>query len=552
MLIAPLRQIVIDPFGRNASMPRSLLLLNGAIAFVLLIACANIANLSLARNLHRRRELAVRAALGAGRWRLVRQLLTESLTLSAIGAALGVVVAHWAISFVLSHGPALPRNGEISVDIRVVSFAAVLVALTTVAIGILPALRGACTRAVDLKEGAQGALGRRGGRRLRSGLVAAQVAVALLLLIGAGLLVESLRQMQRVDPGFNLDRLLVLRTQAPSPPYSSDEQLTELHRRLEQAVEAVPGVIGAATVNHVPGGGMVISPLASARLDTALSVTLRMASPDYIETMDIPILEGRGLTEEDVSPWNGALLVNKRLADLLGRPLGERVAVYRQRPGPDFGEVLDGIVVGVVGDVLGSLAQSVAPYTVYAPDTQNPWQSATLVARTDAAVENPASLVRAAVQDVDPNLPVAGLWTMRSQLHRSLAQQRFAVQLMGAFAGAALFLAALGIYGVLAYLVRQRAREISLRIALGARQTDVVRLVMQGAMIILGVGALSGLVAAVALTRVMSSLLFGVSATDPTTFFAVTCVLILAGIVASYLPAKRAATLDPMQVLREE
>jgi putative ABC transport system permease protein len=551
-LVAPLRQIVIDPFGRNATLPRSLLLLNGAVALVLLIACANVANLSFARVVHRRREFAVRTALGAGRWRLIRQLLSESLLLSAAGAALGVIFARWAITFMLARGPALPRDAEIGVDVRVLGFTAALVALTTLLFGLVPAFRSAAARFTDLRAGARGSLGPSGGKSVQSLLVVSQVGVALLLLIGAGLLVESLRNLQGVDPGFDSDNLLVLRVQAPAPPYSTDAQLIDLHQRLEQAAEAVPGVIGAATVNHVPGGGMVLSPLETPGLDTAISVAFRTTSPDYIETMGIPVLQGRSLYRQDMAPWSGAMLVNQRLAGLLAEPLGTRVTVYKQKPGSDFGEVQQGVIVGVVGDLRGSLAQQVSPYTVYLPYTQNPWQSATLVVRTDPAVQNPARLVREALLELDPTIPLVGLRTMEAQLRSSLAQQRFAVLLLGSFAGAALFLAALGIYGVLAYLVRQRARELSVRMALGARRLDVVRLVVRRAMMMVGVGGLVGLVAAVALTRVMGSLLFGVSAIDPTTFIGVLLVLGLVALAASYLPARRAASLDPMQLLREE
>ncbi len=551
-LVAPLRQIVIDPFGRNVNMPRALLLLNGAVALVLLIACANVANLSLARVLQRGQEFAVRTALGAGRWRLVRQLLTESLMVSVAGAVLGVVVARWAVSFILARGPALPRDAEIGIDMRVLVFTGALVAAATVLFGIFPALRSAAARTADLKAGARGSVGRPSGKRLQSVLVGSQVGLALLLLVGAGLLIESLRNLQDVDPGFDARNLLVLRIPAPAPPYSNDEQLIDLHRRLEQAVERVPGVTAAATVNHVPGGGMVISRLETPVLDTTVSVALRTASPDYMETMRIPVLQGRGFTRQDMAPWNGALLVNERLARLLDEPLGTRLTVFKQKPGADFGEPQAGVVVGVVADVRGSLAQRTAPYTVYLPFTQNPWQRATLVVRTDPAVQSPVPLVRRAISDVDPKLPLSGLHTMEAQMRRSLEQQRFAVLLMGSFAGAALFLAALGVYGVLAYVVRQRAREISVRMALGARRLDVVGLVVRRAMLIVGIGALAGLGAAVALTRLMSSLLFDVSATDPTTFIAVTVVLVSVAFAASYLPARRAASLDPMQVLREE
>jgi len=539
-VIAPLHQIVIDPWGSNANMPRSLLLLNAAVALVLLIACANGANLSLARVLHRRRELAVRTALGAGRWRLVRQLLTESSLLTILGAIVGLLLARWTVTFILTRGPALPRSAEIGIDLRVLIFTAVLVGVTTLAFGILPAIRGAGAAFVDLRDGARGTLGSQGGKRLQSVLVASQVGLAMLLLIGAGLLIQSLTNLQRVDAGFDVENLLVLRTQAQAPPYSTDGQLLALHWRLEEAVEGIPGVVGASTVNHVPGGGMVITRIEMSDLDTSLSAAFRTAAADYIETMGIPIREGRGLSRADMSPWNGSLLVN------------ERITVFKQKPGPDFGEPLEGVVVGVVGDVRGSLAQQVSPYTVYLPNTVNPWQSATLVVRADPSVRNPAALVREAVLHVDPNLPVMQLWTMENQLRDSLAQQRFAVVLMGGFAGAALFLAALGLYGVLAYVVRQRSREISVRMALGARQTDVVTMVVKRAMLIVAVGGVAGVMAAVVLARVMSSLLFGVSAKDPGVFATVTGVLVFVAFVASFVPARRAASLDPIQVLREE
>lgn len=552
VLVAPLRQIVIDPFGRNATLPRAMLLLNGAVGLVLLIACANVANLSLARLLFRRRELAVRMSLGAGRWRMIRQLLTESLVVSLAGAVLGVIVANWAVRFILAHGPALPRGSEIAVDVRVLTFTALLVAATTVAFGILPALRGGRAKAVDLREGTQRVTGRPRGRHLQSALVASQVGMALVLLVGAGLLLRSLVQLQSLDPGFDPEHLLVLRASAPSPPYSTDEQLIALHRTLERKLESVPGVTGAATVNHVPGGGMVISPLETQALDTTLSAVLRTASPDYVETMGIAVLEGRGLRESDADPWNGALLINQRLADIIQQPLGKRLTVFKQKPGADFGTALDGTVVGVVGDVRGSLAQGSSPFTVYVPDTQNPWQRATLVVRTDPAVTDPVTLVRRAILAADPNLPVSGLHTMEAQLQSSLAQQRFAVLLMSTFAGAAIFLAALGIYAVLAYTVRLRTREIGVRIALGANRGAVVGLVVRHTMAIVALGGAVGTVAAVALTGLMGTLLVGVEPLDPVTYATGAGTLVLVAFTAGYLPARRAANLDPMEVLREE
>ncbi len=552
VVVAPLQQIVIDPWGSNANLPRALWLLYGAVALVLLIACANMANLSLARVIRRRRELAVRTALGAGRWRLVRQLLTESLLLTLVGALLGVLFARWAVTFIMAHGPALPRGAEIGIDLRVLAFTALLVGVTTLVFGILPALRGAGAGVAYLKDGARGILGGKGGKRLQSALVASQVGLAMLLLIGAGLLIESLANLRRVNAGFDVGNLLVLRTQAQAPPYSTDEQLLDLHRRLEEAVENLPGVVAASTVNHVPGGGMVITRIETPAIDTSLSAAFRTAAADYIETMGIPIREGRGLSAADMNPWNGSMLINERLAGVLGNAVGKRITVFKQKPGPDFGTPLDGVVVGVVGDVRGSLTQQVSPYTVYLPSPVNPWQSATLVARIDPAVQNPAALVREAVRQVDPNLPTTQLYMMEDQLHDSLSQQSFAVLLMGAFAGTALFLAGLGLYGVLAYVVRQRSREISVRMALGARREDVITMVVRRAIVIVAIGSVAGIVAAVAFARVISSLLFGVSATDPTLLATVTAVLVTVACAASFIPARRAASLDPMEVLREE
>ena len=542
----------------------TLLALGGAVLLVLLLACANVANLSLVRAAARARELAVRAALGAGRRRLVRQLLVESLTLAVAGGALGVGLAVLAVGEVRrSVGADFPRASEIVIEGRVLLFAAGVTFIAAILAGVAPALRATRTSTLArLRSGVHGSVGSRHDARARGVLVAAQFALALVLLIGSGLLIRSFHKLQKVDLGFAPENRVAIGL-FPPEKYHDAESDAGLYRQLLDRVAAVPGVRDVAIVNHLPiGGGWVTSPVQidgrtvdATRQPDAL---YRTASESYLKTMGMRLARGRWLTADDMRDRSG-FVVNETLAKQMwpgADALGKRITLRRSSQlRPDFGQPVTGIVIGVIHDVKQQSIDNAPVPEVYVPWTLEVWPWITLVAH----VQNPAReipLIRRAILDIEPGMPVAGssfqggIVTIESRLASSIAQRRLATSLVGAFAAGALLLAAIGMYGVIAYGVAQRTREMGIRMALGASRRRILRLVLGEGVRLALVGAALGVAGALASTRVIRSLLFQTVPTDPVTFIVTPLVLAGVALLATYIPARRATRLDPTLAIR--
>jgi putative ABC transport system permease protein len=562
---ARLSRIIEDVIGDSRS---PLLILQATVFIVLLIGCANLANLSLARGTARSRELAVRTALGASRGRLIQQLLIESAVLTLAGGVAGVLIATWAVGLLRSTMPdVLPRLTEVTVDRWVLGFGLLLSALSAVAFGLLPTLKVSRPRLTDgLAEGGWQAGSGAAGSRTRGLLIVAEVALAMILLVGAGLLLKSFARLESVPLGFEADHLLTLRVIPPTPRYDDPDRAVALYQRLQAAVAATPGVEAVALSNHVPltGASMPTRVAVEGQADpeTELVTLFRTISPEYFETMRIPLLKGRGLTAADLTGSSSAVVVNQAFVRRYwpGRdPIGKRVTVFKSvQPRADFGQPLDGIVVGLVGDVRHFGQETDAVPEAYLPYLRNPPRWVSLVVRTKLDPELMIVPLRRVVLSVEPDLPVVGegLWTgfapVESFLVEGRAPRALNTVLLAAFAATALLLAMIGLYGVVAYMVVQREREIGLRIALGAQRADVLKLVLRRT-ILLGAGGLAlGTLGALLLTRFMASLLFGVTTTDLATFGIVMAALACVTMLAAYVPALRATRVDPMISLRSD
>lgn len=545
----------------------SLLILGAAVTFVLLIACTNVANLLLARASTRRREIAIRASLGAGRRRLVRQLLTESLLLALGGGVLGVMLAAGAVRLVRTSVPnALPRLDQVSVDGRVMVFALVLSLATTFLFGLLPAFRAASGDLLEpLKNGTPGAGAGRRTVRLRAGLVVTQIALALMLVIGAGLLIKSFWRLQAVELGFNPDGLVLVRVFPPWPQYEEAEAAEELYRRLREAIATVPGVREAALANHLPiAGGSVPTRMVTGDDPPPEGddlVGYRTVSPEYFSTMQTRLIRGRTFGAEDMAE-GGGVVINETAARRFWpdrEPIGESVTVFKSaQERPDLGEPITAQVIGVVGNERFADLGSDPPPAVYIPYTWNPWGAIFLVARTDGAPESVIPAMRRAVLAVDPDLPIAGpsfqteFHTMEEYLARRLTSQRLNTTVLGTFAGSAFLIAMVGIFGVIAYLVVQRTREIAVRVALGARPHSVIALVARQTLSLASAGILLGMAGAALGTRLLRAQLYEVDVLDPIVFIAMAFVFAIAALLAGVLPARSATRVDPMLVLRQE
>jgi len=535
----------------------ALLILLGAVGLVMLIGCANIASLLLARNAARVREMAVRAALGAGRGRLLRQLLLESLLLALAGGVLGLLLHPWMTRLLLSLSPqelVLPERIGFRLSVAAFGLAASL--LTALLCGLAPALHGSSTDLVEgLKEGGRSGGGGVRRQRLRSVLVVAEVAVALVLLAGAGVMLRSFLKLRAVDPGFRADRVLTVRLGLTPSRYREEQQKTSFYRALLERVRALPGVEAAAATNHLP----MVSDLNRAFTIGGRPVPLpgewpaarfRAVTPDYFRAMGIPLLRGRVFTGQDDAEAPGVALVNQSLARRYWpgeNPLGQRVNLAR----PEVQHAWR-TIVGVVGDVRHAGLDAEIQPEVYAPYYQMPEASTTLVAR---AVSEPlmlAAAVRAAVRAVAPDQPVSEVRTMPRVVAESeaMGSRRTVLLLLSAFAALAVLLATVGVYGVISYSVAQRTQEIGVRMALGAAGGDLVWMVVRQALGLALAGVTIGTLAALALTRFLSRLAFGVSPADPATFAAVAALLLTVALAASYLPARAATRVDPLTALR--
>ncbi len=538
---------------------RALLVLFAAVSLVLLIACANFANLLLARAAEREREFVIRSALGAGRWRLIRQLLTESVLVSLVGGAVAVLLAIWGTSLLVSFKPEnLPRLQEIGVDLRVLGFTFGLSLLTGIVFGLLPAwaaVRGGVSE--SLKEGGRSSTAGGARQRLRGAFVVVELAVALVLLVGAGLLIKTFWNLRAVEPGFAADHLVTMRIELPEARYKEPDKQNRFRSQTLESLKSLPGV-QAAMVSELPlsfdslshdfliDGAPHIEPGAEPSLET------RSVQGDYFRTMQIPLRSGRDFDSRDFA--EKAPLVGIANEAMVRRyfpnedPLGKRVRWARSS------EVRWITIVGVVGDVKHFGLDLPEEAALYSPYTQAPpwkrWMS--LIARTQSDPAAMAQAIKEQVWKVDAQLPVTKVRTMDEVAASSFAARRFNMSLLALFAVLALVLAAIGIYGVISYAVTQRTQEIGIRMALGAQAGDVLKLIIRNGLTLTLIGVVLGTAGAIALTRLMSTLLFGVTPTDKLTFIAVSAVLIFVALLACYIPARRATKVDPLVALRYE
>jgi putative ABC transport system permease protein len=552
--LIPLQEQIVGDFKL------ALLALLGAVLFVLLIASANVANMLLARAAGRQREISIRAALGAGRLRLVRQLLAESLLLAGLGGAAGLLLAVWGVYLLVAFGPAeLPRAGEVAVDMRALGFTFVVSLLTGIIFGLAPALLASRPDLNEtLKDGVRGATGSAGHRRMRSLLVVSEIALSLALLVGAGLLMRSFLKLQAVDPGFNPNNMLTMRVSLEGPNYGKAESRIAFYDQLLDKIKALPGVQSVGARSHislVPADNYANLAFAiEGRLsDPANPPTAyyNTVSPDLFRTMEIPVSKGRPFNEHDDQKAQKVIIINETLArrHFPGEdPIGKRMTRNRENPKEEDWAT----IVGVVKDTK-PLALDEKPATeMYTPFAQRPGRSMALMIRTTNKPESVAAAVRRNVLALDGNQLAYGLRTFEGVMSEAIAKPRFRASLLGVFAAVALILAMVGVYGVMSYAVTQRTREIGIRMALGAEPRDALKMVMRQGAKLAAAGVAIGSGAAAALTWLIEGLLFDLRAADPVTF--VTAPLMLAGaaLLACYLPARRATKVDPIVALRCE
>jgi putative ABC transport system permease protein len=556
--LSPLREEVVGAFRL------ALWVLLGAVGMVLLITCANLANLALARATGRRREMAIRAAFGATRRRLVQQLATESLLLALLGAGLGLPLAFYGIDLLLALSPAtLPRAGEVGVDFRVLGFTLALSLLAGALFGLAPAWQA--TRVSlneELKGSGRGASGGERHNRARSLLVVSEIALSVVLLAGAGLLIKSFLRLQAVNPGFEAENVLAIRLSLPKAQYSNRAGVTAFYEKLRPRLESLPGIVAVGFVSALPLSGVSHSiPFTidgrATSPDEAQRADYRVIDAGYFRALKIPLIEGRDFNGRDTAETPPVALISLNLARRHwpnGSPIGARLRIDDNNQGPRPVEV-----VGVVGDVKHlSLDGEPAPH-IYLPIHQTHEDGVAWLTnhqywllRATVAPLTLSAAARREIQAVDRNAPASNIRTMEQYLAVSVAPRRFNLRLLTIFAAAALILAATGLYGVISYGVARRKRELGIRVALGARPGAVLKLVIGQGMALAIIGVALGLIAALALTRLMEGLLFGVSATDPLTFIVIALMLTLVALMACYIPARRATKVDPLVALKYE
>jgi predicted permease len=556
--LTPLGEVVVGAY-RHA-----LWMLLGAVGFVLLIASINLASLSLARASTRHREMAIRAAHGATRWRLCRQMITESLLLAFSGGLCGLLLAWWGIHFLLALSPAgMPRQREVGMDARVLVFTLAVSLLAGSFSGILPALKASRVDLnEELKSGGRSGNDGTGRNRVRSFLVIAEIAISLVLLLSAGLLIKSFSRLQEVRPGFESENLLAVRLSLPGARYANRDALISFYDQLQPQLEGLPGVSAVGAVSALPLSGtrasieFTIEGRASPRSEVWRS-DYRIASTGYFRAMKIPLLGGREFSEQDNTHTTPVAIISETLARRFWpdkNPIGARLLVDDNDQGPRMVEI-----VGVVGDVKHlSLEDAPVPH-VYLPLRQLHedglvWMTNNQywLIRSRVSPLSLSSAVQREIRKVDPDVPASNIKTMEEYLSASVSPRRFNLRLLTVFAVAALVLATVGIYGVMSYAVAQRTREIGVRMALGAKPSDIFRLVIGQGMLLAMAGLAAGLIGALALSRLMSGLLYQVSTTDPATYILLTFFLLLVTLAACLFPARRATKVDPMIALRNE
>ena len=537
----------------------ALLILLGAVGFVLLIACANIANLLLARAAAREKEIALRTALGAGRMRIVRQLLTESLLLALMGSLLGLGLAWWGTRALVAISPRdLVNLQGFGINQTVLAWTLGVSLLTGIIFGLAPALEATRFNLNDvLKEGGKGTGGQSSrSSRLRSALVVAEVALALVLLASAGLMVKSFAYMRKINTGFNTENVLTMVVRLPYAKYREDQQVVGFFRQATERINALPGVRSVGMVNYLPFyGGLGASTVFTIEGRPApppgqeVTTDVRVADPGYFNAIGIPVLRGRNFTDFEASEAKHVAIISEAMArqNFPGEdPIGKRITIpMSEKPVPTE-------IVGIVGDVRYESLVDEAKPAVYLPHPELTYPFMTLVIRTIGDPAEMASAVRSELRAIDPDQPVSDVRTMEQVMADTFSRARFNTLLLGLFAGLATLLAAVGIFGVMNYSVTLRAHEIGIRMALGAQQSRVLMLILRQGLLLTLIGIGIGLAAALALTRVMSGLLFGVGATDPVTFAAIVLLLGVVSLIACYLPARRATKVDPMVALRYE
>jgi putative ABC transport system permease protein len=533
----------------------ALLVLLGTVGFVLLIACANVANLMLARTTTREREIAIRSALGAGRWRLARQLLTESVVLSIAGGALGLLAAVWGIDILIALNPNdIPRINSVGINLPVLLFTMGVALLTGVIFGLAPALQATRFNLSDaLKEGGRGVSGSAWGRRVRSALVVSEIALSLVVLIGAGLLIRSFARLLNSNPGFVADNLMTMNLELFR--YKGAQKRATALRDTLARIRQIPGVVAA-------GGGSGLPPLTAQRgtrfavegLDLtqpgANGAYFLAVTPEYFQALGTPLIEGRSFNERDIDGAPKVVVINQSMARNLfadDGPIGNRLKLSNPEQSDDWRAI-----VGVVADIKYQGLDDSVEQEIYTPFSQTPFLWSYVMIRTSSEPSALIGAVRGAVSSADSSIQAVNVLTMRQLVSQSVASPRFNTILVSAFALLALVLAAVGLYGVMSYTVTQQTREIGIRMALGARPGDVFKQVLGRSLVLALIGVGAGLVGAFVVTRVMSSLLFGVSTTDPLTFVVISILLTGVALGASFVPARRATRVDPMIALRYE
>lgn len=533
-----------------------LYILLATVAFVLLIACANVANLLLARSAARQKEIAVRASLGATRANLIRQLLTESIALSLIGGILGLILAYWGTNILVAYIPANLYLDKVGIDGTVLGFTLLLSILTGIIFGLAPALQiSKADLNETLKEEGRGSTTRH-GKRLRSFLVVSEVALALVLLIGAALLIRSLMTLQAVDPGFKKEGALTMQIGLPRSRYPQGPQQAVFFQRLLEQVKGAQGIESAGLINYLPLGKsnanitFTIEGRQPASPTDVSFAGYRIASPDYFRSMAIPLLSGRAFTDQDTDGAPEIVIINNTMAKRFWPdedPIGKRLKFGNYQSNNTWRTV-----VGVIGDVKHFGLNAKFEPEIYTPFQQDPASSMTLVVRTQGAPLNSVNTLRSEVQTVDKNQPVHNVRTLEAVVADAVSGGRGYTILLAMFSVLSLILAAVGIYGVMSHSVAQRTQEIGIRMALGARPADVLKLVVRQGMVLAAIGLLVGLIGALGLTRFISSFLFGISVMDITSYAVICAVLAVVALFACYIPARKAMAVDPAIALRHQ
>jgi putative ABC transport system permease protein len=553
ILVWPLHELMVD------SSRRTLLVLQGAVAFVLLIACANVANLLLARSVARRRELAIRTALGAARWRIVRQLLTESVLLAIVGAGTGLVLAGWLLRLFKALAPAtFPRAASLEIDSSVLVFTVAVAVLTGLLFGVAPARRGIRTDPNDALRDASGrGASSAGGRGASRTLVVAEVSLAVVLVVGAALMVKSLVRLQQQETGFRAENAVTFELNLPTARYENEKSVTAAYERIIDEFRSVPGVQAVGAINHVPlvrfgfNGAIVIEGQPPQPLDKAPVVEFRVVTPGYFEAMGVPVREGRGLTAQDTAAGKPVVLINEAMARQFWpkqSPLGARFRPPFAAADSPWYEI-----VGVVGDVRSWTLRTPPVPECYSPHAQSPAPGLSPVIRTGSVpIENVLPAIRQRIAAVDPALPLVRVQTLTRVVEQAAGDSRLSSVLTTVFALLAALLATVGIYSVISYSVAQRHREIGIRVALGADGRRITRLVLGEGLLLAGIGVAIGSVASLGLTRTLGTMLYEVSPTDPAVLVGTIAGVVLVALAASYIPARRATRVDPAIALRAE